>query len=261
MNRLLLVDGHNLLCKAFYGVPEKILANGRPVQGVIGFISITVKIIRDMEPTHILVVFDPEEQPSRAKLYSPYKQNRQDFGNKPDRENPFSQLMDIKRTLDSLGIKYTEKPGYEADDLIASFATRSNGEAVIVSSDTDFLQLVGKRISMFRYHGKKSVLFNEMMVQRRYGIHPSRFLEYKALIGDKTDNIDGIRGVGPKTAIKILNGMRELTAEEQKIFERNLRLIKLDTEVDLPYDMHELSCNNKFEEFKAGKVLRSIGVL
>lgn len=261
MNRLLLIDGHNLLCKAFYGVPEKILADGRPVQGVIGFISITVKIIRDMEPTHILVVFDPEEQPSRTKLYSPYKQNRQDFGSKPDRENPFSQLMDIKRTLDILGIKYAEKPGYEADDLIASYAIRSNDEVVIASSDTDFLQLVGKRISMFRYHGKKSVLFNETMVQRRYGIHPSRFLEYKALIGDRTDNIDGIRGVGPKTAIKILNGMRELTAEEQNIFERNFRLIKLDTEVDLPYALHELSCNNKFAEFKVGKVLRSIGVI
>lgn len=261
MNKLLLIDGHNLLFKAFYGVPEKLLSDGRPVQGVIGFIGIMTKVIREAEPTHILVVFDPEEKPSRAELYVRYKQNRLDFSNKPDRENPFSQLIDIKRAIDSLGIKYVEQPGYEADDMIASFATRSNCEVVIASSDTDFLQLVSKSITVFRYHRKKSVLFNEALVRIKYGIHPSRFLEYKALIGDKTDNIDGVKGIGPKTAIKVLNGERELTIEEQKLFERNYSLIKLNTEVDLPYTMHQLSFSNRFEAFKVGRFLRSIEVL
>lgn len=261
MNRLLLVDGHNLLFKAFYGVPEKILSNGKPVQGIIGFIGITVKIIRNVEPTHILVVFDPEEKPSRIELYSQYKQNRQDFSKKPERENPFSQLIDIKRALNNLGIRFCEQAGCEADDLIASYAAKSDGEVVIASTDADFLQLVNERTSVYRYHGKKSVWFNESMVLQRYGVHPSRFLEYKSLIGDKSDTIAGVKGIGPKTAIKVLNGGRELTEEEQKIFERNLRLIKLNTEINLPYAIQELLCNNTFEELEVGAFLRGIRVL
>ena len=97
MNKLLLVDGHNLLFQSFYGIPEKLLADGRPVQGVIGFIGILNKIIKSIEPTHILVVFDPEEKPSRADLFAPYKQNRQDFSCVADRDNPFSQLDSLRR--------------------------------------------------------------------------------------------------------------------------------------------------------------------
>lgn len=261
MNKLLLIDGHNLLFKAFYGLPEKVLADGRPVHAVVGFIGILVKIIREIEPTHILVVFDPDEVPSRTELYTRYKQNREDFSDKPDRENPFSQLSDIKRALRSLGIKYIEQPGNEADDVIASFATQSECEVVISSSDSDFLQIVDERITMFRHHGKKSVFFTESMVQKKYGIHPSRFLEYKALIGDKTDNIDGVKGIGPRTAIKVLNGQRELTVEEQRLFERNCGIIRLNTEVDLPYTMYQLSFSNRFDGFRVGGFLRNIGVL
>jgi DNA polymerase-1 len=261
MNRLLLVDGHNLLFKAFYGVPEKILSNGKPVQGIIGFIGITVKFIRNVEPTHLLVVFDPEEKPSRIELYSQYKQNRQDFSNSPERENPFSQLIDIKRALDNLGIRFCEQAGCEADDLIASYTAQSSGEVVIASTDTDFLQLVNERTSVYRYHGKKSVWFNESMVLQRYGVHPSRFLEYKSLIGDKSDTIAGVKGIGPKTAIKVLDNRRGLTPVEQVIFERNKGLIKLNTEVNLPYHINQLSFSNKLEDFKIGAFLRGIGAL
>jgi len=262
VNKLLLVDGHNLLFKAFYGVPEKLLPNGKPIQGVIGFIAIVAKIMKVIEPTHVLVVFDPEEKPSRADLYPQYKANRQeDFGSKVGRENPFTQLADIMTALDNLHIKHVEQPGYEADDMIASYTSQVPCEVVIVSSDTDFLQLVDQRTTIFRYHGKKSLLFNEVVVQEKYGIHPSRFLEYKALIGDKTDNIDGIKGIGPKNAIKVLNGARELTEEEQKIFERNRSLIELDADAELPYTLNQLSFANRFTDFKTFEFLRSIGVL
>src|SRR3990172_427777 len=101
MSKLLLVDGHNVMHKAWNGIPEKLLPDGRPVHGVIGFVSIVTKLIKLTEPTHVLVVFDPEEKPSRAALYPPYKQNRdKDFSGVPDRENPFTQLDGIKRALD-----------------------------------------------------------------------------------------------------------------------------------------------------------------
>lgn len=118
--------------------------------------------------------------------------------------------------------------------MIASYVTRVPCEVVIASSDTDFLQLVSERSTMFRYHGKKSTLFTEALVREKYGVHPSRFLEYKALIGDKTDNIDGVKGIGPKNAIRVLNDERVLNEEEQKCFERNCSLIKLNSNVELP---------------------------
>lgn len=229
---------------------------------VIGFIGILNKIIKLIEPTHILVVFDPEERPSRVELYPQYKQNRiKDFGGMVDRENPFSQLADIKIALNSLNIKHVEQSECEADDMIASYASQIPCEIVIVSSDTDFLQLVSERTTMLRYHGRKTTLFTVALVQLKYGIHPSRFLEYKALIGDKTDNIAGIEGIGPKNAIKVLNDERVLTEEEQRLFERNRNLIKLNSSVELPYALKQLSLTDKFEDFKAFEFLQTIGLL
>ena len=188
MKKLLLIDGHNLLFKAFYGVPEKLLPNGKPIQGVIGFITMLVKIIDVIKPTHVLVVFAPDEKPSRAALYPQYKANRQeDYGSKDDRENPFTQLDDIMTALDSLHIKYVVSQGCEADDMIASYASHVPYEVVIVSTDTDFLQLVDQKTTMFRYHSKKSLLFDEVIVQEKYGIHPSRSLEYAPIV-DTHDN-------------------------------------------------------------------------
>jgi len=259
--KLLLIDGANLLCQAFFGVPERLLPDGRPVQGVIGFVGIMVKIIRETEPTHILVVFDPEEKSSRVDMYPQYKQNRQDFGDKPDRENPFTQLADVKRALDGLGIRYVEQLGCEADDMIASHAAQSGCEVVIASSDTDFLQLVTEKVTVFRYRGQRSILFDEEMVRKRYGVHPSRFLEYKALVGDNSDNVEGVRGIGPKTAIRVIDGERELNRDEREVFERNLSVIALDTGISLPHSLRELPMCHDFQGFRVGVFLKSLTIL
>jgi DNA polymerase I len=262
MNKILLVDGHNLLFKAFFGIPEKLLPNGKPVHGVIGFIAILIKIIKLIKPTHVLVVFDPEEKPTRTALYPQYKANRQeDFSKKDDRENPFTQLAAIVTTLDNLNIRYIIPPGYEADDMIASYAAQVPCEVVIASSDTDFLQLLNQRITIFRYHGKKSIQFDEAVVKEKYSIHPSQFLEYKALIGDKTDNIDGIRGIGSKNAIKIIQGVKQLSEVERGLFEKNRKLIKLDTNAKLPFALDQLLFTKDLVKFKTFEFLRSINIL
>jgi DNA polymerase-1 len=261
LNRLLLFDGHNLLCQAFYGIPERLLPDGRPIQGVVGFLGIMIKVIKTVEPTHILVVFDPEETAARTLLYENYKGNRRDLSNAPARENPFSQLAGIKIALEKLDIKYLEQPGHEADDMIASLAANTDGEVIIVSTDTDFLQLVNGRIKVFRYQGKKSALFSEAAVQEKYGVHPSRFIEYKALVGDKTDNIMGIKGIGLKTAIKVLNSQRTLTAEEQEIFQRNCDIIALDTGVKCPLSFNQLSFNWEFVGLNLGEFLKTIRII
>ena len=261
MSKLLLVDGHNVIHKAWNGIPEKLLPDGRPIHGVIGFVSIVTKLIKITEPSHVLVVFDPEEKPSRAAQYPAYKQNRDSFDGKPPRENPFSQLPDIKKALDCLHIKYVEQPGYEADDMIASYASSAPGEVVIASADTDFLPLICEKTTMLRYHWKNPVLFTEAAVMEKYGIPPTSFLAYKSLIGDKADNISGIRGIGPKNAIKVLNGQRTLSGEEREIFERNLSLIRLNTGVPLPHSLNELSFKNDLKGFKVFEYLHNIGVL
>ena len=261
MHKLLLIDGHNLLFKAFFGVPEQLLSNGFPVQGITGFIGMTVKIIRYVNPTHVLVVFDPEETPSRTEAYPQYKSNRKDYGGLPDNENPFSQLAGIKKALEKIGIKHCEQPGFEADDLIASYASPNDIQAVIVSTDTDFFQLVNETTAVYHYHGKNSVWYNIGEVVKKYGFHPSRYLEYKALVGDKSDTISGVRGIGPKTALKVLQNERPLTPEEQAVFERNKELIRLNCSVSLPYQMEELVYNNRLEMFGIGAILKNAGVL
>jgi DNA polymerase-1 len=252
MNKLLLVDGHNLLFKAFYGVPERLLPDGKPIQGLIGFIGMLRKMLRQVEPTHVLIVFDPEGKHSRKQFYTQYKANRHDFGGLPDRENPFSQLNWIKNALDNLGIKWVEEAGCEADDVIASYAVKSACQIVISSSDTDLFQLISHKISVFRYHGEKSILFDEDQIVNKYGVHPTKFLEYKALTGDKTDNVAGLKGVGPKTAAKVLRGERTLSPEELKTFEVNMNVLRLNTDIQLPYEMEQLLLDESIHRIKIG---------
>jgi 5'-3' exonuclease len=261
MNRLLLIDGHNLLFKAFFGMPERIQSNGKAVHGIVGFISILVKVIRKTTPTHLLVVFDPEETPSRTESYPEYKSNRIDYSKVPEKENPFTQLAGIKSALDKLSIKHCEQCGFEADDMIASYTGQPDFQTVIVSSDTDFFQLVNRTTLVYHYHGDKSVFYNVEAVTQKYGIPPSRYLEYKALVGDKSDTISGVRGIGPKTALKVLNNERPLTAEEQTIFERNIELIRLNSKVALPYELSQLSYKNHLNMFGTGAILRNAGIL
>ena len=255
MNRLLLVDGHNLLFKAFYGVPERLLPDGTPVHGLIGFIGILRKVIKKTEPSHLLVVFDPEEDYSRRQQYPQYKANRHDFGGLPDRENPFSQLSGIKQALDNLGIRWVEQSGHEADDMIASYTVKSRCQTIIASSDADFFQLVSNQISVFRYRGEKSTTFDEAQIMTRYGVTPARFLEYRALTGDKVDNIPGLKGVGPKTAARILNGERVLSQEESRLFEMNRDLMRLNTEIELPYSIEELPLDARIFHVEIGSLL------
>lgn len=113
---------------------------------------------------------------------------------------------------------------------------------------------------MFRYHGKKSVLFNEAVVKEKYGIHPSQFLEYKALIGDQADNIAGIRGIGSKNTIKIIQGIKKLNEAEWDIFERKRQLIKLYTNAILPFALDQLLFTKDLENFKTYEFLRIIHI-
>ena len=261
MDKLLIVDGMNLLFQMFYGMPARILnSRGRPVQGTVGFVGALLKTIRMICPTHVLVIFDGETTNERKELDPSYKANRPDYSAMEEDQTPFSQLTDIYAALDFLGICYRETESCEADDWIAGYARNLSEmmEVVICSQDSDFFQLIDPWVSVFRYRGKVSTLWDEDAVFRRFGVRADQYADFKCLVGDTADNIPGARGVGPKTAAKLLSrfGSLQNVIERVEEIERpfirrsvavsaerlvhNQALIRLEWKGDLPFSPEEL---------------------
>lgn len=148
MHKIILVDGHNLLFRMFYGIPSSIKnSKGKEIRGLIGFIGSLKKIIDKFQPLSLIVIFDSEtSRTSNLKIDNHYKGNREDYTNVIEENNPFTQLPLIKKALDFLNIFYMEIENYEADDCIASIVSNEAWEYqyVIVSTDSDFLQLVNR---------------------------------------------------------------------------------------------------------------------
>ena len=284
--KLLLVDGHNLLFQMFYGMPARIVNHeGRAIQGTLGFVGALLKIIRRIEPSHMAVIFDGEHENRRKGLSEDYKANRPDYSKVPGEENPFSQLPDVYRALDYLEIPYWETEECEADDEIAAYVYtygklsghcisdadlpgradtayvtwKNRLEIVISSFDSDFFQLITENVSVLRYRGEKTVLCDVAYIREKLGIEPSQYAEYKALTGDKADNREGIRGVGPKTAADLMRqfgslekllahrgeirkpSLQNVLMEEEERLCRNYQLIWLDGRPPSPRKLEELA--------------------
>ena len=206
--KLLIVDGHNLLFQMFYGMPNKIYNEDNvPIHGVIGFIGALLKIIKINNPDYIVILFDKEQELDRKKINENYKDNRIDYSNVSDDENPFFSLKYIYKVLDLLKIKYTEVDTYEADDMIASYVFSYFGryDIIISSQDSDFYSLINDSVNVFKYRGIKSELVTKEKIFEKYHIDSKYFADYKALIGDNSDNIKGVYGIGPKTATSLIN--------------------------------------------------------
>lgn len=209
MEKLLIIDGNNLLFQMFYGMPSVIYnKRGWPIHGTIGFISYVIKEINLLEATKAIVVFDSYEAGERKELYPEYKGNRDiDWEKMEEKETPFSQEEDIKKALSYMGVKYIYSIGTEADDYIASIALSfaERGEVVISSFDSDFFQLISDRVSVLRFRGKASVMWNEKKFRDEYGFSPSLYPIYKAITGDTADNIKGIEGMGKKRTCSLMS--------------------------------------------------------
>ena len=280
MNRLLIVDGSNLLFQMFFGMPSRIInKQGKAIQGTLGFVGALLKIIRMTEPTHIAVLFDGEHENSRTALDADYKANRADYSNVPEEENPFSQLQDVYTALDYLGIKHTETADCEADDLIAGYALtygREN-EIIISSFDSDFFQLITDQVSVLRYRGKNTVICTPDYIKEKFGITPSQYADFKSLTGDAADHIKGADKVGPKTAASLINEfdtLENLLANAEKIkkpsvkesvirnaekLRVNYKLIKLGDSAELPFAMEELAY--RLPEITTNEILKSINLI
>ena len=277
MNKLLIVDGSNLLFQMFFGMPARIVnEQGKAIQGTLGFVGALLKIIRKTEPTHIVVLFDGEHEHEndRSTLDSDYKANRVDYSETPEEETPFSQLPDVYAALDYLGIKHTETIACETDDLIAGYALTygQDNEIIISSFDSDFFQLITDKVSVLRYRGDNTVICTPEYVKDKFSITPLLYADFKSLTGDASDNIKGADKVGPKTAALLLNefgtleniitnadGIKKPSIKQSIIknaekLRTNYKIIKLDNSAPLPFAMNELVYN--FNGITTSEVLK-----
>ncbi|MCB1301160.1 MAG: DNA polymerase I, partial [Tetrasphaera sp.] len=204
MSRLLLLDGHSLAYRAFYALPAENFSTktGQHTNAVYGFTSMLINVLRDEDPTHIAVAFDHSRQTFRMEEYAEYKAGRSAT------PSEFSgQLPLLREVLDALQIRWLEVPGFEADDIIATLTTRAaeqDMEVVICSGDRDAFQLVTDTVTLlYPVRGVSEVWrMTPAKVEEKYGVPPQRYGDLAALVGESSDNLPGVPGVGPKTAAK-----------------------------------------------------------
>jgi len=196
-----LVDGSSYIYRAYYAVSRLTNSRGLPTGAVLGFAQMLDKVVREKKPDYICVVFDAPGPTFRHEMYAPYKATRQKAP-----EDMIAQIPYIKDLVRFRGIPQMELPGYEADDLIATlthWAVEQDIEVVVVSSDKDLHQLIDDPF-VRQWDPQKDRVFMEWEVEDRYGVPPGRMVDYLALVGDSSDNVPGVKGIGDKTAKQLL---------------------------------------------------------
>lgn len=232
--RFIILDSNSIIHRAFHALPPLTTKRGEPVSAIYGFLLVFLKAIREIKPDFIVACFDFPGKTFRHQQFKEYKINRP-----PTPKELPSQIKRIKEVLKFFNVPIFEKEGFEADDLIGTlswklshsdFFKKENLEIIIVSGDLDTLQLVDKNTKVFLLNKgvKGIVLYDEETVQRKYqGISPNQLVDFKALKGDSSDNIPGIRGIGEKTAIFLIREFGNLEILYQALEEKNKELEKI----------------------------------
>jgi DNA polymerase-1 len=205
MKKLVLIDGNAIIHRAFHALPPLNNKDGLPTNAVYGFFMMLLKIVEDLQPEYLIVCFDKAAPTFRKQLYVGYQATRPKIS---DDLSP--QFSVIHKALDSAKINHFEVDGYEADDLIGTISKEAKAkdlQTIIVSGDRDLLQLVNGRVLMLApiVGMTKMTMFDELKVKEKYGLEPWQIVDYKALVGDASDNYPGVTGIGPKTASGLLN--------------------------------------------------------
>lgn len=208
--RLLLVDANSLANRAFYALPPLSTSKGVPTNAVYGFLTMLFKLIEDRQPEYIICAFDHPSPTFRHVEFEDYKATR-----KPSPDEFKVQVPMIKEALSALDMAFVELPGFEADDIIGTLACRysqAGFEVLILSGDKDCLQLVGEgREAVLFVRGiSQSRQYDREAVKQDMGVWPEQIPDFKGLAGDQSDNIPGVKGIGAKTAIKLLDQYRDI---------------------------------------------------
>jgi len=266
-NKLLIIDGTNLLFQMVYGMPNKMEGkDGRNIEGIWGFTGALLKIIQKVEPTHILVVLngDPKIKHPHDKL----------------EKNLFNFLPDVKAVLEELQISFFETTnGHEMKDYMKEYCQKccKNCDIVISALDHDLISLIDEHISLLTYRGANSILYTPEKVKSKWKIEPKYFADYKALVGDASDNIAGIPRIGPKMAAHLIcefGPVESILKNVEKISNDNIRLtldifkidlltniehIRLKKEGDIPVKLEDLKW--KQVNRKTKEILTKLAIL
>lgn len=205
-NSLLLIDGSGFIFRAYHALPPLTNPSGVPVGAVVGFMNMLTKLMESSKHTHAAVIFDAARLTFRNRLYPEYKAHRP-----PAPDDLIPQFALVREATKAMNLPAIELADYEADDIIATYAKQGQQqgfEVTIVSSDKDLMQLIGGGILMF--DAMKNKVIDAAQVQEKFGVPPEKVLEVLALIGDSSDNIPGVAGIGPKTAAELINQYGDL---------------------------------------------------
>ncbi len=278
MQKLILIDGSAYIFRAYYGLPPMNRPDGTPINAVFGFTNMLVKLIEDYREDKMIVVFDAARENFRNEIFKDYKANR---GETP--EDLIPQFEIIRECVDAFNIPQIEIEGYEADDIIATFCELSNKEkiqSIIVSSDKDLMQLVNENVTMLDPMKNKKIGIDQVV--EKFGLPPEKVIQIQALTGDKVDNIPGAPGIGPKTALTLIEEFgdvqsliknaikipqekrRNVILDNKKEILISLELVKLKKDINLPVkieDIHSYSSidkNEKLSKFLSNQGFKSI---
>lgn len=279
MNKLLLIDANSLIHRCFHALPPLTAPDGRPVNAVYGLSSILLKVLREQNPQYVVAAFDRPEPTFRKEMYCEYKAHRP-----PTADTLIPQLKEAHKVFENFGIAVVEKPGFEADDIIGTLAEKAKKEyldtlrqargdnaelrVIIFSGDKDNLQLIdGEKVvvELLKTGVSKTVIYDEGLFFREYGFSPRELVDYKALIGDASDNIPGVAGIGPKGAGDLIKQystiekiyedvalipkkaiQEKLEQNKEKAFlSKTLATIKRDVPLEITLDGIKFSALNK----------------
>lgn len=264
MKRLMVIDVSNFIFRAFFAIRPLTSPSGLPVNAVYGVLTMFHRLIVDLKPTHVICARDTKEPSFRHKMYEEYKANRSD---PPDDLKPQFALID--ELLQKLGLPSIAMPGFEADDIIGSVVTQMQGEfdeILIASGDKDLMQFVNERVKML--DTMKEKVYGVQDVEDKMGVPPSQIVDYLSIIGDSSDNIPGIPGIGPKgasallkqfgTLEEVLKGAdqvkakrtSELLREHAELARLSKKLVEIKCDLALPF-----TANESFFEFKVDQAL------
>lgn len=259
MKKILVIDGNSILNRAFYGVRPLTTKSGKSTNAIYGMINIIWKQMNALKPDFAAVAFDLKAPTFRHKMYDGYK-----AGRKPTPEELLSQFDDAKECLKLMGLNILELPGYEADDIqgtVAQFAhTTPDTESYVLSGDRDLLQLIDDKITVLLATNTDTIAMRNEQFYEKYGIAPAEFVDMKALMGDSSDNIPGVAGVGEKTAATLIQNFKSLDGIykniDDKLISKGVRekllrdkdnaylskaLAKIDTCVPIGMELQELA--------------------
>lgn len=260
--KIVLIDGNSIVNRAFYGLPDLTTTDGRHTNGILGFFNILLKLLEEEKPEYLAVAFDVKHPTFRHEMFAEYKGTRKGMP-----EELREQIPVLKELLDACGILRLERPGYEADDILGTLAKKSEAEGMavsLVSGDRDLLQIaddnIKVRIPKTKRTGTEIEDYNTQDVIDKYDLKPMQIIDLKGLMGDASDNIPGVPGIGEKTAVKLLtqfetventlahidevmpNKARESLRENSRlaILSKELATIKTDCELEFSYEAAKL---------------------